>query len=76
MIAVDHKTIIRASDPDSGDDYVTLLILYGVSYPITSSTRLVIDGERYAAVRSEVDIITNGQGSIVTTVTVVADDRP
>jgi hypothetical protein len=70
---MEHKTIIRTNDPDGGDGYVTLLILYGVSYPITSSTRLVIDGDKYAPVRSEVDIVTAGQGSIVTTVTVVAD---
>lgn len=71
---MDHKTIIRASDPANGDEYVTLLILYGVSYPITSSTRLIIDGERYMAVRSEVDIVTRGNGSVITTITVVTDN--
>lgn len=77
---MEHKTIIRTHDPDNGDEYMTLLILYGVSYPVTSPTVLVIDGERYAPVRSEVDIVTSpgalfGPGSIVTTITVVADTQ-
>lgn len=72
---MDHKTIIRTHDPDNGDEYMTLLVLHGVSYPVTSSTPLIIDGERYMALRSEVDIVTSGQGSIITTLTVVADDR-
>lgn len=71
---MEHKTIIRVSDPNNGDEYVTLLILYGVSYPITHTTRLVIDGQLYMALRSEVDIVTRGEGSIVTTVTAVADN--
>lgn len=71
---MEHKTIIRTNDPDVTDGYMTLVILYGVSYPITSNTRLVIDGEQYMALRSEVDIVTRGEGSIVTTITVVADD--
>lgn len=71
---MEHKTIIRTNDPDGGDEYVTLLILYGVSYPITSATPLIIDGDRYMAIRSEIDILTRGQGSVVTTITAVLDD--
>lgn len=71
---MEHKTIIRTNDPDRTDEYMTLVVLYGVSYPITSATRLFIDGQLYVALRSEMDVVTRGDGSIVTTVTVVADD--
>lgn len=72
---MDHKTIIRTHDPDNGDRYVNLLALDGISYPITSASRLIIDGKQYAVVRSQVDIVTAGDGMILTTITVVADDR-
>lgn len=71
---MEHKTIYRTNDPAGGNGYVTLSTVDGVSYPVTSNTRLIIDGEQYWPVRSEVNIITSGDGSVVTTITVVADD--
>lgn len=71
---MEHKTIIRTNDPNGSDEYVTLLILYGVSYPITSATPLIIDGDRYMALRSEVDILTGESGSVITTITAVPDN--
>lgn len=71
---MDHRTIIRTNDPNGGDGYVTLLALDGASYPITSATRLLIDGKLYMALRSEVSIVTAGDGMILTTISVVADN--
>lgn len=73
-----HKTIYRINDPAGGDGYVTLHEVDGVSYPVTSDTRLSINGKEWAVVRSQVEITDNGRtldsiqiGMVVTTITVV-----
>lgn len=74
-----HKTIYRTS---VGDDYVQLLAVDGVSYPVTPDVRLFIDGQEYMALRCQVEITTGdpdagsvATGVIVTTITVVPNDR-
>lgn len=77
-----HKTIYRTNDPAGGDGYVTLLVVDGVSYPVTSDTRLFIDGREYMALRRQIEITTGepgpgsiATGAVVTTITVVPNDR-
>lgn len=77
-----HKTIYRTNDPAGGDGYVTLLAVDGVSYPVTPDTRLFIDGREYMALRCQVEMTTGepvpgsiAAGSVVTTITVVPNNR-
>lgn len=77
-----HSTIYRTNDPAGGDGYVQLLAVDGVSYPITPDTRLFIDGREYMALRCQVEIETGepgpastATGTVVTTITVVPNDR-
>lgn len=77
-----HTTIYRTNDPAGGDDYVTLLAVDGVSYPVAPDTRLFIDGREYVALRCQIEITTGepGLGSVatgttVTTITVVPNNR-
>lgn len=77
-----HSTIYRTNDPAGGDGYVQLLVVEGVSYPVTPDTRLFIDGKEWAVVRSQVEITTGelGPGSVATgtavaTITVIPNDR-
>lgn len=79
---VEHKTIYRINDPAGGDGYVQLLAVDGVSYPVTPETRLFIDGQEWAVVRCQIEIMTDdpdprsvATGTIVTTITVVPNDR-
>lgn len=76
-----HKTIYRTNDPAGGDGYVTLQEVDGVSYPVTSDTRLIINGQEYMALRSQIEIETGepgtgstATGTVVTTITVVPND--
>lgn len=76
---MEHKTIYRMS---VGDVYVQLLAVDGVSYPVTPDVRLFIDGQEYMALRSQIEIETDdpdpgsaATGTIVTTITVVPNDR-
>lgn len=73
-----HKTIYRTS---VGDDYVQLLAVNGVSYPVTPDARLFIDGREYMALRCQIEITTGepgpgsvATGAVVTTITVVPND--
>lgn len=74
-----HTTIYRMS---VGDDYVQLLAVDGESYPVTPDVRLFIDGREYMALRCQIEITTGepapgsvATGSIVTTITIVPNDR-
>ncbi len=74
-----HTTIYRTS---VGDDYVQLLAVDGVSYPVTPDVRLFIDGQECMALRCQIDIVTDdpdpasiATGTIVTTITVAPNDR-
>lgn len=77
-----HSTIYRINDPAGGDSYVQLLAVDGVSYPVTSDTRLFIDGQEWAVVRCQVEITTGepepgsvATGTVVTTITVVPNGQ-
>lgn len=74
-----HTTIYRTS---VGDDYVQLLAVDNVSYPVTPDVRLFIDDREYMALRCQIEITTGepgpgsvATGTIVTTITVVPNDR-
>lgn len=77
-----HQTIYRINDPAGGDGYVQLLAVDGESYPVPPETRLFIDGREWVVVRSQIEITTGeprpgsvATGAIVTTITVVPNDR-
>lgn len=74
-----HTTIYRTP---RGDNYIQLLTVDSASYPLTPDTRLFIDGREYMALRSQVEITTGepgpgsvATGTVVTTITVVPNDR-